>query len=176
VSSIRDMLIVLLICGALCTTFFFIGKGSINEKIIYHTDTLVVSKTDTAYIKVKVPAVIKDTIVIIDSVAYPYEYASIDTTLVNSDSSSVALSIGYDTHYKQFSVEALFRSVSKQIIVKEYIEIPLKEKMFYTGLSIGKAYNNPVANVYLAMNIGKDYYIGVDAGYKTLMLNIGRRW
>lgn len=175
-SSIKDMLIVLLICGALCTVFFFIGK-SYSKKVIKHdTDTLVITKKDTTYIKVKIPAVIKDTIVIIDSVAIPYEYASIETTLVNIDSSYVHLNIGYDTYYKQFDLQGQFVVISKAEIIKEYIESPKKRYWFYGALNALVTNGKPNANVDFGVNFENDYYMGMILGYDTIGLSIGRRW
>lgn len=151
-NSLKETLIVLLIVGALCTAFFFIGKSSKRQVVINDIDTLYITKTDTIKIKVNKLALIRDTIYINsykDTISY--QIAELDTNLAK-DSSSVDLNIRYNEYTNIFSVQALFRVHSNTLIIKEYIESPKKEKMLYSHFSV----------LYDKKNIG----IGLSGGFK----------
>ena len=131
-NSLKETLIVLLIVGALCTAFFFIGKSNKRQVVINDIDTLCITKTDTIKIKVNKLALIRDTIYInLYKDTISYQIAELDTNLAK-DSSSVDLNIRYNEYTNIFSVQALFRVHSNTLIIKEYIESPKKEKMLYT--------------------------------------------
>ena len=164
-----------LLVGALCTAFFFIGKQSVNipEPSI---DTLYVTKSDTTFITITKTAMIRDTIIIRDSVQTQSYIASIDTTLVNPDSSSVMLNISFYDYEKKFIVRGLFKSVSKQIFIKEYIESPGKHSWLYVDISALNYKNKPNMALGCGINFKNDYYMGIELGYNLYGIKAGRRF
>ena len=168
-------IISILLIGALCTFFFFYGYNLKKESIIYDTDTLYVTKTDTIQIKIKEFAILKDTVVIIDKDTIFYQYASLDTMLVN-DSSYVNLNIGYDEYFKRFDVQASFMLYERTKIIKEYTESPKQFKRFYGSLFAGVIDKEIGIGLESGINLENDYFFGIEVNSKTLGLTIGRRW
>ena len=173
--KLETLFFLFLLVGALCTAFFFIGKQSVNipEPRI---DTLYVIKADTTFITITKTATITDTIVIRDSISIPSYIAVLDTTLVNPDSSSVRLNISFYDYDKRFIVRGLFKSVSKHIFVKEYIELPEKHSWLYVDILALNYKNKPNLALGCGINFKNDYYMGIELGYNLYGIKAGRRF
>ena len=169
------LILTALLVGALCTCFFFIGKNVNKGEAIYDTDTLYITKTDTVQVKVKEFATLKDTIVITEKDTIIYQYASLDTMLVN-DSSYVNLNIGYDEYFKRFDVQASFMLYERTKIIKTYIESPKQNKRYYGSLFAGMINKEAGIGLEYGIFFKNDYSIGIEVNSKTFGLTIGRRW
>ena len=166
-------LLIIVLVGALCTAFYFFGKS--HKEIINETTTTTITKTDTLQVTIKDTVIVIDTVHVVETIQGIYEIVQYDT-LLTKDSCDVDLKIKYNELTNEIDLGMQIRYPRVTEFIKTTIESPLKQSLFYGGLSVTK--NDKDVVFFVKGGIFFDHlYIGGVAGTNALFgIEIGGRF
>jgi hypothetical protein len=163
----------IVLVGALCTAFYFFGKG--HKEIVNEIDTLKVTTTDTIQVTIKDTVIVTDTVHVVETIQGIYEIVQYDT-LLTQDSCKVNLKIDYNEYTNEIGLGMQISYPRVTNYITKTVESSLKESLFYGGLFVAKNKDEALFAVKGGLFIKHVYIGGVVTTNNHIGLEIGGRF